>query len=263
MPVTASGERTPILIFPPPGITRVSLNREHYYANPNPLAVSASKSRGTVSGIRGPHGDFRGRLPAITAPPDWVASFFSLMSGERTGIRPNSRCCKSFFKSFACQRARGVSLATQTSIPKVEPKVNNFFQEKFPRLRFQESTVIRDTVSAPSPRGFSYFGISSNFALLWGAPLRGRGVLNEMVDSLGVEPSPNEGPLSALIVGKPFRTRKSHFYRRTICTSRCDRLSLAFVEDFGRLASALCRLLFTLLIAMVEAGGIEPPSALP
>ena len=39
----------------------------------------------------------------------------------------------------------------------------------------------------------------------------------KLVDSLGVEPSPNEGPLSALIVGKPFRTRKSHFYRRTIC----------------------------------------------
>ena len=29
-----------------------------------------------------------------------------------------------------------------------------------------------------------------------------------MVDSLGVEPSPGEGPLSALITGKPFRTHK-------------------------------------------------------
>ena len=43
----------------------------------------------------------------------------------------------------------------------------------------------------------------------------------KLVDSLGVEPSPGEGPLSALIVEKPFRTQ------------------------------------------MVEAGGFEPPSALP
>lgn len=68
MPVTASGERTPILIFPPPGITRVSLNREHYYTNPNPLAVSASKNGRNSFGIRGPDGVFRRRLPAITAP---------------------------------------------------------------------------------------------------------------------------------------------------------------------------------------------------
>ena len=38
--------------------------------------------------------------------------------------------------------------------------------EKIPRLRFQESTVIRDTVSAPSPKGIFLLGIASNFALL-------------------------------------------------------------------------------------------------
>ena len=97
--------------LPPPGITRVSLNREHYYANPNPLAVSASKSRGTVSGIRGPHGDFRGRLPVITPPPDWVASFFSLMSGERTGIRPIADAVK-VSSNRSLVKERGVSLAT-------------------------------------------------------------------------------------------------------------------------------------------------------
>ena len=97
--------------LPPPGITRVSLNREHYYASPNPLAVSASKSRGTVSGIRGPHGDFRGRLPVITPPPDWVASFFSLMSGERTGIRPIADAVK-VSSNRSLVKERGVSLAT-------------------------------------------------------------------------------------------------------------------------------------------------------
>ena len=72
---------------------------------------------------------------------------------------------KSSNRSLVKERG-GVSLATQTSIPKVEPKVNNFFQEKFPRLRFQESTVIRDTVLAPSPKGIFLLGIASNFALL-------------------------------------------------------------------------------------------------
>ena len=36
------------------------------------------------------------------------------------------------------------------------------------------------------------------------------GTLLKLVDSLEIEPSPGEGPPSALIVGKPFRTRDSN-----------------------------------------------------
>lgn len=49
--------------LPPPGITRVSLNREHYYANPNPLAVSASKNGRTSFGYSRP----RRRFPSAAS----------------------------------------------------------------------------------------------------------------------------------------------------------------------------------------------------
>lgn len=62
--------------LPPPGITRVSLNREHYYANPNPLAVSASKSRGTVSVFAVPTATSVGDFRQLQPPPDWVAPFY-------------------------------------------------------------------------------------------------------------------------------------------------------------------------------------------
>ena len=98
--------------LPPPGITRVSLNREHYYANPNPLAVSASKSRGTVSGVRGPHGDFRGRLPVITPPPDWVAPFYP--TDVRRSARAYARIADAVKVSSnrSLVKEREVSLAT-------------------------------------------------------------------------------------------------------------------------------------------------------
>ena len=40
---------------------------------------------------------------------------------------------------------------------------------------FKRVPFIRDTVSAPSPKGIFLLGIASNFALLWVAPLRGAG----------------------------------------------------------------------------------------
>ena len=152
MPVTASGERTPILIFPPPGITRVSLNREHYYANPNPLAVSASKNERTSFGIRGPDGVFRRRLPAITAPAGLGRIVFLLDEWRAHG--PDARIADAVKVSSnrSLVKERGVSLATPIVYQSRTRMSTTFFKEfhgyGFKRVPFIRG-AFRDTPERP------------------------------------------------------------------------------------------------------------------
>lgn len=127
----------------------MSLNREHYYANPNPLAVSASKNGRTSFGIRGPDGVFRRRLPAITAPAGLGRIVFLLDEWRAHG--PDARIADAvkIFKSFACQRARHFIVATPVLYQSRAGMSTTFFK-KFHDYGFKRVPFIRDTVSAPS-----------------------------------------------------------------------------------------------------------------
>lgn len=79
--------------LPPPGITRVSLNREHYYASPNPLAVSASKNGRNSFGHSRPRRRFPSAASGHYAPTGLGRIVFLLDEWRAHGHTPDSRRC--------------------------------------------------------------------------------------------------------------------------------------------------------------------------
>lgn len=80
-------------------------------------------------------------------------------------------------------KERGVSLATPIVYQSRTRMSTTFFKE-FHDYGFKRVPLYGIPFRfRPQGGGFFLPGIASNFALLWCAPLRGRGVLNEMVDT--------------------------------------------------------------------------------